>query len=156
MPELVNFGFSLAQRVMPYLTEVRGSKAAFKLSSVLGFVKECASSSVGKNSKEGTESWEAVAAFFGKVVEELNKLITVATEQENVFKSKLREFFIVRTLLMSAQLPVLRHGSSALTRLSPLPLSTSRQSARLRNSTTRCKRLCALSKQRISIYKKRA
>ena len=66
-----NFGFSLAQRVQPYLTELRTSKAAFKLENVLGFVKDCAASSVGKDSKEGPESFEAAAVFFGKVVEEL-------------------------------------------------------------------------------------
>ena len=45
-------------------------------------------SSVGKDSNEGPESFEAAAVFFGKVVEELNKLINLAIEHENVFKSK--------------------------------------------------------------------
>lgn len=86
VPELVNFGFSLAQRVMPYLTEVRVSKSALQLTTVLSYVKDCAASSVGKNQKDGLASWEAVAAFFAKVVEDLNQLINLASEHENVFK----------------------------------------------------------------------
>ena len=113
MPELVNFGFSLAQQVMPYLTEVRGTKAPFKLANVLGFVKTCAASSVGKKEKEGPEQWEAVSAFFTRIVEELNKLIALATEHENVFKSTLLHRLSYNFVLNVAQSRARRHGSSA-------------------------------------------
>lgn len=86
VPELVNFGFSLAQRVMPHLGEVRSSKSAFKISAVLDFVKQCAASTVGKNSRDGPGSWDAVGEFFTKVGQEVNTLIQAAAENENVQK----------------------------------------------------------------------
>ena len=46
VPELVNFGFSLAQQVMPYLSEARSSKTPFKFATVLDFVRQCAASTV--------------------------------------------------------------------------------------------------------------
>ena len=141
VPELVNFGFSLAQRVMPYLAEVRSSKDPFQLATVLGYVKDCASSSVGKDPKEapGPESWEAVAAFFAKVVEELNQLITLASEHENVYKSMYFVRCIPSAGLSLSQSRVLRLGSSVLTRSRLLQLSTSKLNARLLNSATRCR-----------------
>ena len=86
VPELVNFGFSLAQRVMPHLSEVRSSKSAFKISAVLDFVKQCAASTVGKNSRDGPGSWDAVGEFFTKVGQEVNTLIQAAAENENLQK----------------------------------------------------------------------
>ena len=85
-PELVNFGFSLAQQVMPYLSEVRGTKSAFQLSKLLTFVKECVTSSIGKQDKESV-SWEAVSGFFTKVGQQVSGFLQVASESENVFKS---------------------------------------------------------------------
>lgn len=88
-PELVNFGFSLAQQVMPYLSEVRGSKSSFHLSNVLSFVKRCVASTVGnKQDKEGPTSWEAVSGFFTKVGQEVGSFLQVASENENMFKSE--------------------------------------------------------------------
>lgn len=87
VPELVNFGFSLAQQVMPHLSEARSSKAAVKLASILEFVKKCAASTIGKNAGDGASaSWEAVAEFFTKVSQEVNTLIQAASESENVQK----------------------------------------------------------------------
>ncbi|GJE89651.1 dynactin [Phanerochaete sordida] len=86
VPELVNFGFSLAQQVMPHLSEVRASKAAFKLVAVLDFVKKCAASTIGKNNKDGPLAWDAVGEFFTKVGQEVNTLIQAASESENVQK----------------------------------------------------------------------
>lgn len=57
VPELVNFGFSLAQQVMPHLSEVRSTKSTFKIAAVLDFVKQCATSTVGKNRREGPVRW---------------------------------------------------------------------------------------------------
>ncbi|KAI0095020.1 dynactin [Irpex rosettiformis] len=85
-PELVNFGFSLAQQVMPYLSEVRGTKSAFQLSKILAFVKQCVASSIGKRDKEGAMSWEAVSGFFTQVGQQVGSFLQVASENENVFK----------------------------------------------------------------------
>ncbi|KAI0684674.1 dynactin [Cytidiella melzeri] len=86
-PELVNFGFSLAQQVMPHLAEVRGSKSAFQLPNVLAFVKQCVASSVGKTQdREGPTSWEAVSNFFVRISQEVGSFLQVASESENIFK----------------------------------------------------------------------
>jgi dynactin 1 len=88
VPELVNFGFSLAQQVMPHLNEVRSSKSTFKFAIVLGYVRQCAASTVGKNGREDPASWDAVVDFFMKVGQEVNTLIQAASEVENVLKSE--------------------------------------------------------------------
>ncbi|CAL1693902.1 unnamed protein product [Somion occarium] len=85
-PELVNFGISLAQQVMPHLSDVRSSKSAFQLANVLGFVKQIAASTVGRSVKDGAASWEAVMNFFGQIMQEANKLVPLAVEHENVLK----------------------------------------------------------------------
>ena len=104
-PELVNFGISvsfavlfhadkififsqLAQQVMPHLSDVRSSKSAFQLATVLGFVNQIADSTVGKGLKEPATSWEAVVNFFGQVMQDANKVVPLALENENVLKSK--------------------------------------------------------------------
>ncbi|KAL4247405.1 dynactin subunit family protein [Abortiporus biennis] len=86
VPELVNFGFSLAQQVMPHLGDVRDSKSAFQLTTVLTLVKQIADSTVGKGRKDGVSSWEAVADFFSQVAQEAVKILPSAMENENVMK----------------------------------------------------------------------
>ncbi|EKM61655.1 uncharacterized protein PHACADRAFT_112443 [Phanerochaete carnosa HHB-10118-sp] len=86
VPELVNFGFSLAQQVMPHLNEVRSSKTAFKLAAVLEFVSKCAASTIGKGNRDGPAPWHAVGEFFTKVGQEVNTLIQAASENENIQK----------------------------------------------------------------------
>ncbi|TFY63700.1 hypothetical protein EVJ58_g3096, partial [Rhodofomes roseus] len=85
-PELVNFGFSLAQLVGPYLTEVRGEKSAFKLSSMLAFVQQTATATVGQGRKDDVSSWESVADFITQVIQETNKLLPASMENENLLK----------------------------------------------------------------------
>ncbi|KAI0931161.1 hypothetical protein AcW2_000104 [Taiwanofungus camphoratus] len=86
VPELVNFGISLAQRVMPHLGDVRSAKAPFQLSAVLSFVKQIAASTVGKGKKGEVPSWESVGDFFTQVVQEASRLLPLALEAENVVK----------------------------------------------------------------------
>ncbi|KAI0071023.1 dynactin [Panus rudis PR-1116 ss-1] len=86
VPELVNFGFSLAQQVMPHLNDVRSSKSSFQLSTVLGFVKQTADATVGKGRKDGVTSWEAVTDFFARIMQEAIALVPLALENENMFK----------------------------------------------------------------------
>ncbi|EMD32620.1 hypothetical protein CERSUDRAFT_161581 [Gelatoporia subvermispora B] len=86
VPELVNFGFSLAQRVMPYLSDVRGAKSPFQLSTVLSFVKAIAATTVGKDRKDDISSWESVSEFFVQVIQEANRLFPLSLEGENTVK----------------------------------------------------------------------
>ncbi|OCH92962.1 dynactin [Obba rivulosa] len=85
-PELVNFGFSLAQRVMPYLSDVRSAKSSFQLSTILSFVREIAAATVGKDRKDDLSSWESVSEFFAQVIQEANKLLPLSLEGENIVK----------------------------------------------------------------------
>ncbi|KAH9948209.1 dynactin [Amylocystis lapponica] len=86
VPELVNFGFSLAQRVMPHLSDVRSAKSPFQLSTVLSFLKEIAASTVGKNRKDNVTSWESVSDYFTQMVQEANRLLPQTMEAENTVK----------------------------------------------------------------------
>ncbi|KAF9814170.1 hypothetical protein IEO21_05239 [Rhodonia placenta] len=87
VPELLNFGISLAGRnVMPYLNDVRSAKAPFKLSTVLSYVKETAASTVGKDRKDDITSWESVSEFFNQVMKDAGALIPLVLETENIVK----------------------------------------------------------------------
>ncbi|KAF7346159.1 CAP-Gly domain-containing protein [Mycena sanguinolenta] len=70
VPELVNFGISFAQQIMPHLSDVRSSKSPFQLTTILGFAKQIAASTVAKDMKPGEGS----------------KLLPQALEAENVIK----------------------------------------------------------------------
>ncbi|KZT73394.1 hypothetical protein DAEQUDRAFT_762303 [Daedalea quercina L-15889] len=85
--ELVNFGFSLAQEVGPYLDDkVRGDKEQFKLTNVLSYVQQTASASVAQKRNDGVSSWEAVADYIAQVMQEATKVLPAAMETENVLK----------------------------------------------------------------------
>lgn len=87
VPELLNFGISLAGRnVMPYLNDVRSAKAPFKLSTVLSYVKETAASTVGKDRKDDIASWESVSEFFNQVMKDAGALLPLVLETENIVK----------------------------------------------------------------------
>ncbi|OBZ68564.1 Dynactin, isoform [Grifola frondosa] len=86
VPELVNFGISLAQLVMPHLSDVRSAKSPFKLPTLLSFVKQIAASTVGKQRKDDLSSWESVAGFFSQVVQDASKILPLALEAENTLK----------------------------------------------------------------------
>ncbi|KAM5539842.1 hypothetical protein V8D89_006345 [Ganoderma adspersum] len=86
VPELVNFGISLAQLIMPHIGDVRAAKCAFQLSTVLSFVKQSAASTVGKQSSEDAASWDSVGEFLGQVIGEANRIIPMSLEAENTLK----------------------------------------------------------------------
>ncbi|KAI0829040.1 dynactin [Trametes gibbosa] len=85
VPELVNFGFSLAQLVMPHISDVRAAKSAFQLSTVLSFVKQSAGSTVGKG-RSDSPSWESVSEFLGQVIQEAGRIVPLSLEGENTLK----------------------------------------------------------------------
>ena len=78
----------LAQQLMPHLADVRSSKSAFQLATVLGFVRQTAASTVGKDKENGSTSWQAVANFISEVVHDTNAFLPLAMEADNVTKSK--------------------------------------------------------------------
>ncbi|KAI0652665.1 dynactin [Trametes meyenii] len=86
VPELVNFGISLAQLVMPHISDVRAAKSSFQLSRVLSFVKESAASTVGKGRNSDSSSWESVGEFLNQVVQEAGRIVPLSLEGENSLK----------------------------------------------------------------------
>ncbi|EGN93727.1 hypothetical protein SERLA73DRAFT_172019 [Serpula lacrymans var. lacrymans S7.3] len=86
IPELVNFGISLAQQVIPHLSDARGAKCAFQLSTVLNFVKQMALSTVAKDMKPGASCWEAIGESVAQLSQECSKLLPLVLDGENVCK----------------------------------------------------------------------
>lgn len=84
--ELVNFGISLAQQIMPHLSDARGAKSPFQLTTVLTFVKQIATSTVAKGLKPGGSAWEAIGDSISHLLEEGGKLLPLTMEPENVLK----------------------------------------------------------------------
>ena len=73
---------------MPHLKDVRASKSSFQLTTVLGVVKSCATSTVAKDMKPGSSPWEAIGNFIGQLIEDSNKLMQPMLEAESVLKSE--------------------------------------------------------------------
>lgn len=82
---------------MPHLGDVRSSKAAFQLSTVLGYVKQIAASTVGNGKSDGASSWDAVYTVIASIMQDAGKLLPLAMETENVIKS---EKTLYRSLLL--------------------------------------------------------
>ncbi|KAG1742767.1 dynein associated protein-domain-containing protein [Suillus paluster] len=86
VPELVNFGISLAQQVIPHLSDARSAKSPFQLATVLSYAKQTALSTVAKDMKPGTSCFEAVGEAIAQLSAECNKLLPLAMEPESVLK----------------------------------------------------------------------
>ncbi|KXN84997.1 hypothetical protein AN958_11842 [Leucoagaricus sp. SymC.cos] len=84
--ELDNFGISLAQQIMNHTNDARSSKSSFQLTTVLGFVKSTATSTVAKDLKPGESPWDAVGNALTQLVEEGTKLLPLVLENENMIK----------------------------------------------------------------------
>ncbi|KAH9486203.1 Dynactin, 150 kDa isoform [Psilocybe cubensis] len=84
--EMVNFGISLAQQILPHLKDVRALKCPFQLTSILAVVKQSATSTVAPEMKPGASAWEAVGDFISLLIEESTKLVQPVSEPENVLK----------------------------------------------------------------------
>lgn len=71
---------------MPHLSDVRSSKAPFQLTTILGFVKQIAASTIAKDMKPGVTAWEAIGESIAQLVQEGSKLLPLTLEAENVIK----------------------------------------------------------------------
>ncbi|RXW18504.1 hypothetical protein EST38_g7340 [Candolleomyces aberdarensis] len=104
--ELVNFGISLAQQVMPHLSDVRAAKSPFQLATILSTVKETAIASVAKDLKPTASVWEAISEHVSQLMEGGNKLLPLILEQENVQKITGTAPWIARVAEIKAALAV--------------------------------------------------
>lgn len=84
--ELINFGILLAQQIMPYLSDVRGSKTPFQFEHVLSLVRQTASSTVNKGSN-APSPWQGVSGYIANVLQQANALVPLTMESGNVLKS---------------------------------------------------------------------
>ncbi|KAJ3741538.1 dynein associated protein-domain-containing protein [Lentinula detonsa] len=90
--DLVNFGISLAQQTLPYLTDVRAAKTPFKLTTILGFAKQQASqinissssSSTKPTFKPGTLWWEVVGDMITHLIQDSARLLPLTLDPSNV------------------------------------------------------------------------
>lgn len=73
---------------MPHLSDVRSDKTAFQLTTVLGYVKQTAETTVAKNLKPGMSPWEAVGELILQLVQEGSNLLPLALETESITKSE--------------------------------------------------------------------
>ncbi|KIY50506.1 hypothetical protein FISHEDRAFT_64716 [Fistulina hepatica ATCC 64428] len=85
-PELVNFGFELAQKIVPYLSDVRAAKSSFQLTSVLAFVKQIASSTAAKNMKPGVSVWGTINESIANIASECNDVLPDIMEIDSIVK----------------------------------------------------------------------
>ncbi|KAF9447534.1 hypothetical protein P691DRAFT_706592 [Macrolepiota fuliginosa MF-IS2] len=104
--ELVNFGISLAQLIMNHTNDARSSKSSFQLTTVLGFVKNTATSTVAKDLKPGESPWDAAGLVISQLVEEGTKLLPLVLENENVIKITGTPPWVVRIEEIKAALEV--------------------------------------------------
>ena len=72
-----------------------GPQSPFQLTTILGVVKQSATSTVAKDLKPGTSPWEAVGDAISRLIEEGGKLIPSILEHESVLKSKLTHFLAI-------------------------------------------------------------
>ena len=84
--ELINFGISLAQQIMPYLSDVRGSKTPFHFEHILSLVRRTASSTVNKGS-DASSPWQGVSDYIANVLQQANALVPLTMEPGNTLKS---------------------------------------------------------------------
>lgn len=89
---------------MPHLSDARGAKGPFQLTTVLAFVKQIAASTVAKDLKPGASAWEAIGTSISQLLVEGGKLLPLAMEPENVLKGLLLLATDVRPFLMSIHL----------------------------------------------------
>ncbi|KAF7307559.1 CAP-Gly domain-containing protein [Mycena indigotica] len=87
VPELVNFGISFAQQIMPHISDVRANKTPFQLTTILSAAKQNALATVAKDMKPGSSAWEAIGESITQLVQEGTKLLPLTMEAENVVKA---------------------------------------------------------------------
>lgn len=108
---------------MPHLSDARGSKSPFQLTTVLAFVKQIAASTVAKDMKPGSSVWAAIGESVSQLVQEGGRLLPLALETENVLKSQF-DLFLRGSFTDNMQLPAWPLGSQELTRSKRAWLST--------------------------------
>ncbi|KII94229.1 hypothetical protein PLICRDRAFT_100409 [Plicaturopsis crispa FD-325 SS-3] len=84
--EVINFGISVAQEIMPHLSDARGNKTDFQLNTVIDIVKRTAASTVAKDLKAGMSHWEAVTECMAQLIQDSGRFLPLAMEAENVVK----------------------------------------------------------------------
>ncbi|KAI0042583.1 hypothetical protein FA95DRAFT_1636409 [Auriscalpium vulgare] len=104
--ELVNFGIQLAQQTMPHIHEVRESKSAFQLGKVISYVRDTATSTVGKTRKDASSAWAALSDAIGQLIFEANSLLPITMENENIVKITGTAPWVVRVGEIKASMAV--------------------------------------------------
>ncbi len=73
---------------MPHLSDVRTAKTPFQLNTILGYVKQATTTTVGMDAKIDASFWEPIGASLSQLVQEGAKLLPLMMEAENVTKGE--------------------------------------------------------------------
>ena len=92
--ELSNFGISLAQHIMPYLSDIRGSKTPFRFEHILSLVRHTAASSAVNKGSDASPPWQGVSDYIANVLQQANTLVLLTMEPGNTLKSMCDRFFL--------------------------------------------------------------
>ncbi|KAK0466245.1 dynactin [Desarmillaria tabescens] len=104
--EPVNFAITLAKQIMPHLSDVRSAKTPFQLNTILGYVKQATTTTVGMDAKIDASFWEPIGASLNQLVQEGGKLLPLIMETENVAKSSSIAPWVTRVDEIKATLAV--------------------------------------------------
>ncbi|KAL5533874.1 hypothetical protein ACEPAG_334 [Sanghuangporus baumii] len=104
VPELVDFGITLAHSVLPYLTGVQNNKGTLETKTILGFVKQNAIALSPDN--KDSSPWNIVSDAIKKLTQEAASVVPVALEPEHVMKISATPPWVVRVDEVKASLAV--------------------------------------------------
>ena len=71
---------------MPHLKDAQAGKSPFQLTTIIGFVKQSATSTAAKGLKPGVSVWDALAEPITQLVQESSNLLTEISEPSVVTK----------------------------------------------------------------------
>ncbi|KAL5535863.1 hypothetical protein ACEPAF_3957 [Sanghuangporus sanghuang] len=104
VPELVDFGITLAHSVLPYLTGVQNNKGTLETKIILGFVNQNAIALSPDN--KDSSPWDIVSDAIKKLTQEAASVVPVALEPEHVMKISATPPWVVRVDEIKASLAV--------------------------------------------------
>ncbi|KAF9022611.1 dynactin [Hymenopellis radicata] len=85
--KLVDFAITLAKQITTHLSDVRAAKSAFQLKTILGYVKQATTTTVGMEAKIDASFWEPIEDALGQLTKEGSELLPMIMEPEKIMKA---------------------------------------------------------------------
>lgn len=99
----------LAKSTTTHVGDVRSAKSAFQLTTILSYVKQATTTTVGMEAKIDASFWEPVGAALKQLSQDASQLLASITEPEGILRCKYQYFFHV-----AVDLIFLQHQPSSL------------------------------------------